>query len=226
MKKIAIVLAGGKGTRMELETPKQFLELGDIPVLIRTVNRFFSYVDKVIIATNKDYVNKTNQLLEKYNIDKNKVIIVIGGESRFESLTNAIQKAYEIDNESIVITHDAARPFVSARIIEENLDKIKDYDAVTTSIPTIDTIVVMKDNIEKEVPNREFLYLDQGPQTLRAKQFVNISNKAENCIEIGRLYLANKLKVGLVIGDRLNFKITNQIDLEFAEFLIEKGRVL
>lgn len=225
---IAGLLAGGKGIRMNLKTPKQFLKIGNIPILIRTLNKFLPNVDKVIIATNKDYINKTNYLLKKYNIDKNKIVIVIGGENRFESLINVIKKAYEIDKKSIIITHDVARPFVSQKIIKDNLEAIKNYDAVTTSISTIDTVIIAENGIEKDVPNREFIYLDQGPQTVKTKQFVNLLNKVDkkSCIEIGKMYLSCKLKVGIVDGDRLNFKITNQFDLEFAKYLLERGKVI
>lgn len=217
---IAGILAGGKGNRMNLSLPKQFIEIDGIPILVRTINRFLPHVDKVIVATNKDYMKQTETMLK----DIDKVVLVTGGNERFDSLLNVVNKAYEIDKDSIVMIHDAARPFISDRIIKEHIEKIKDYDALTTSIPTIDTIVVVENGMEKEVPNRELMYLDQGVQTIKAKQFLKLK-RVDNCIEVGKLYLANNLKVGVVIGDRLNFKITNQIDLEFAKYLVEKGIV-
>lgn len=225
---IAGLLAGGKGTRMNLKTPKQFLKLGGIPIIIKTIEKFSPYVDKIVVATNVEYINKTRLLLKKYKLENNKIILVPGGETRFKSVINVIQKAYEIDKGSVVITHDVARPFVSKKIIKDNLLEIKKYDAITTSIPTIDTIVVMDNGLEKEVPNRDYLYLDQGPQTVRAKQFIEILKKtnADICIEIGKLYLLNKLKVKIVPGERINFKITNKIDFEFAEYLIKGDKKL
>lgn len=215
---IAGILAGGKGSRMNSSLPKQFIKIDDIPILIRTINKFLPYVDKVIVATNEDYLKETKIMLK----DIDKAIIILGGKERFNSLINIVNKAYEIDKNSIVMIHDAARPFIPDRVIKEHIEKIKDYDALTTSIPTIDTIVVVENGIEKEVPNREIMYLDQGVQTIKSKQFIKLK-MIDNCIEVGRLYLANKLKVGVIMGDRLNFKITNQIDLEFSEYLIEKG---
>ena len=144
------ILAGGSGSRMETATmPKQFIRVCDVPIFIRTLRTFLAVpqIDKVIVSTNPDWEYKYNELMDEFNIDKDRVVLVKGGETRFLSLVNVSKKAYELDpsNDSIIITHDCARMFVSKRIIEDNLNDIKDYDMVTTSIPVIDTILQSDD---------------------------------------------------------------------------------
>lgn len=221
---IAGLLAGGIGSRMNNPIPKQFIKICNVPILIRTINKFINLVDKVVIATNKDYFNETINLLNEYKLDKNKIEVIIGGTDRFSSLTNIVKKAYEIDNESIVISDDIVRPFVSERIIKDNIDKINEFDAVITIIPVIDAIAQVRNGIEVNVPNKSEMFLDQSPQTFRSKQFLDLLDD-DVYIEIGKLYLKNNLKVGTVEGDRYNFKITNDIDLSISEYLVKKGKV-
>lgn len=228
------ILAGGKGLRMNNPNlPKQFVKINDTPIIIITLKKFLEIknIEKIIVAINKDWTEYFNNLLKEYKINNDKIIIINGGNSRFESLVNITKKAYDLDKNSIIISHDCARPFVSKKIILENIKMIKKYDAVTTSIPTIDTIIVSEDNEKSiDVPDRQTLYLDQGPQTFYTKQFMelykNISTiQMSKYIEIGKLYLDNSLKVGIVEGERTNFKITTNIDLKYAEFLLKEGLI-
>lgn len=230
------ILAGGTGSRMETATmPKQFIRVCDIPILIRTLNTFLSVpdIDKIIISTNPDWQQLYIDLMDEFNIDKDRVVLVEGGETRFLSLVNVTKKAYEIDssNETIIITHDCARMFVSKRIIEDNLKMIQEYDMITTSIPVIDTILQSDDGKSSSVvPDRSKLWADQGPQTFRVAKFLRYvemipERDVENYIEAGKVYLSHNRKIGIVKGERFNFKVTNDIDLQYAEFLLKGGFV-
>lgn len=230
------ILAGGSGSRMETATmPKQFIRVCDVPIFIRTLRTFLAVpqIDKVIVSTNPDWEYKYNELMDEFNIDKDRVVLVKGGETRFLSLVNVSKKAYELDlsNDSIIITHDCARMFVSKRIIEDNLNDIKDYDMVTTSIPVIDTILQSDDGKSSSVvPDRSKLWADQGPQTYRVAKFLKyVSMIPEgdimDYIEAGKVYLSHNRKIGIIKGERFNFKVTNDIDLQYAEFLIKGGFV-
>ena len=228
------ILAGGSGSRMETATmPKQFIRVCDVPIFIRTLRTFLAVpqIDKVIVSTNPDWEYKYNELMDEFNIDKDRVVLVKGGETRFLSLVNVSKKAFELDpsNDSIIITHDCARMFVSKRIIEDNLNDIKDYDMVTTSIPVIDTILQSDDGKSSSVvPDRSKLWADQGPQTYRVAKFLKyVSMIPEgdimDYIEAGKVYLSHNRKIGIIKGERFNFKVTNDIDLQYAEFLIKGG---
>lgn len=230
---IAGILAGGTGTRMCKSVPKQFLELCNIPIIIRVINTFLNNknIDYTVIAMNSDWIDYSYNLFHEWNIDFNKFCIIQGGSTRFESLYNISKKAYDINSNSIVISHDCARVFVSDEIINNNFKLIKNYDCTTTSIPTIDTIIVSSDGLTSDsVPDRKTIYLDQGPQTYRAKKFLEIadslsSEKRSEYMEIGKMYIDNNLKVGIVQGDRTNFKMTTDFDMKYGEFLILRGVV-
>lgn len=230
------ILAGGSGSRMETATmPKQFLRVCGVPIFIRTLKTFLSVtkIDKVIVSTNPEWEQTYVDLMDEFNIDKEKVVLVKGGETRFLSLVNVTKKANELDpsSEAIIITHDCARLFVSSRIIEDNLTSVKDYDMVTTSIPVIDTILQSDDGKSSSVvPDRSKLWADQGPQTYRVSKFlkyVDMIPEADipSYIEAGKVYLSHNRKIGIVKGERFNFKVTNDIDLQYAEFLLKGGFV-
>ncbi len=228
------ILAGGTGSRMEnADIPKQFIKICNVPVFIRTVKTFLSVkrIDKVVISINTDWESMYTDLLKQYDIDLDRIILTPGGDTRFKSLVNITRKIIELfpNDDSIIVSHDCARVFVSNRIIEENIDTLENFDMVTTSIPTIDTMLFSDNGIIcSTLPDRTKLWNDQGPQTYRAKTFIKYVDMIppadiESYIEASKLYLSHDRKVGIVKGDRFNFKITNDIDLRYAEFLIKGG---
>lgn len=228
---IAGILAGGIGTRMGKNVPKQFLSLNNIPIIIRVIKTFLNNknINSIIVAMNSEWIEYCNTLLTNWNISQKNIYIIEGGNSRFESLYNITKKAYELDNTSIVISHDCARVFVSDEIINNNLKLIKKYDCTTTSVSAIDTIIVSKNGkTSDKVPNRDTIFLDQGPQAYRSGQFLNIFDSLTNderlkYMEAGKLFLDKNLKVGIVPGERINFKMTTEFDMKYGEFLISEG---
>lgn len=230
------ILSGGSGTRMEnAKVPKQFLNIAGVPLFIRTLRIFLSepQIDKVIIAINKDWEETYNQLMIQHHVDTERVELTPGGSFRFESLLHVVELANCIskDRNSIIVTHDGARPFCTRRIIEENITMLKRCRITTTSIPVIDTILASDDgHFSSMVPDRSKLWYDQGPQSFYVTEFLEYANSISDIdrgkyMEAGKLYLDNGCSVGIVKGERQNFKITNDIDLKYAEFLIESGEV-
>ena len=227
------VLSGGTGSRMEkAKMPKQFLPVGGVPVFVRTVKTFLSVTETVFVSVNMDYADLYEKYRNDFSLDKEKVIFVPGGDSRFTSLINLVRAAKEYDEgDNFIITHDCARLFVSCDIIKNNIKALKEYDMVTTAIPVIDTVICSQDGkTEKYVPKRSELWSDQGPQSFRINSFIEYLEKIpkdrySEYIEAGKLFSENGKKIGIAMGDRYNFKITNDIDLEYAEFLLKKGYV-
>ena len=228
------LLAGGVGSRMETAImPKQFIRICGVPVFIRSLRTLLSIkeIDKVVISMNMEWEQEYLTLIKEFNINEKRVLLTPGGDSRFTSLINIAKAAAEIADapDSPIVTHDCARIFVSERIIRDNLAMISDYDMVTTSLPTIDTMLFSEDGkCCATVPDRTKLFADQGPQTFRLDRFLRYvsmipENDIPNYIEAGKVYLSHNRKVGIVRGDRFNFKVTNDIDLQYATFLIEKG---
>ncbi len=230
------ILAGGTGSRMENAVlPKQFIEVSGVPILIRTLRTFLSVnaIDKVVMSMNTEWENKYHELLDAYGIDRNRVILVPGGETRFTSMINVVRGAKAVDdgNHSVIITHDCARLFVSKQIIEENIAAMEEFSIVTTSLPVIDTVLSSDDGrCASSVPDRSKLFNDQGPQTFFIDTFLDFvaqlpEERFPEFIEAGKLYLEHDEKIGIIKGNRYNFKITNDFDLKYAEFLLREGYV-
>lgn len=231
------ILAGGIGSRMESKVPKQFLKIADVPIVVRTVRTFLASpnIDKVILAMNPQWMDYCKDMLTEYGVDISKIIIITGGATRFLSMVNIVDAAIEdlggtpTENDFLCV-HDCARPFVSQRIVEDNFTMVKEYDMVTTSLPTIDTVLIAEDGKESTcVPERSTVFCDQGPQTFNIKQFKDIQVKltqaeTDSYMEAGRMYLEKGFHVGIVTGDRMNFKITTEFDMVLAELLLREEK--
>ena len=143
----AEILAGGVGKRMgNTDMPKQFLMLGNKPIIIHTVEQFLLVpeIAKVLIGCPKDWMGYMSDLVLKYIGTNEKIIIIEGGKDRNGTIMNGckyIEDTLGLAEKDVIITHDAVRPFVDYRIIEDNIKCVKKYDAVDTIIPAADTIV-------------------------------------------------------------------------------------
>ena len=227
------ILAGGKGTRMgKTELPKQFLTLGNKPIIIHTVEQFLisSDVDQIIIAVPCDWVNYTENIIGKY-YKKEKIKIIEGGSSRNETIMaicKYISENNKVTDNDILITHDAVRPFITQRIIKENIEYANKYDAVDTVIPAYDTIVEAKDNnIISNIPIRDYMYQGQTPQSFKVKELMNTYNELKDeerniLTDAAKIYVLKNKKVKLVMGESYNMKITTQYDLKLANLMIDK----
>lgn len=229
------ILAGGIGSRMgNVPLPKQFLELDSKPILVHTLEKFLltKEFDKVYIATPQKWVAHTKDTLMKHNINDNRIEIIAGGKDRNESIMNIISSIDEkkkITNEDVIITHDAVRPFLTRRIIKENIDKVLLYGAVDTVISATDTIITSEDgeNIES-VPVRSNMYQGQTPQSfninLLRQYYNNLSEQDKNNLtDACKILVVSNQKVKLVYGELYNIKITTPYDLKVANSIIKGG---
>ncbi len=232
------ILAGGIGSRMESSVPKQFLKIGDTPIVVRTLNTFLSEkcVDKVILAMNPQWEDYCRNMLEEYGVDTSRVEIIHGGTTRFLSMVNIVRKSMELlgkdlTESDMMLIHDCARPFVSSRIINDNFEIANEYNMVTTSVPTIDTVLIAEDGKQSTVvPNRDTVFLDQGPQTFKIKEFNDLfetltQEEIDAYMEAGRMYLEHNKSVGIVKGERTNFKITTEFDMLLGNMMIQDGQI-
>lgn len=227
------ILAGGKGTRMgNVPMPKQFLLLNEKPILIHTVEKFIlnPRIEKIIIATPKDWVNYTEDILKKYHIESSRIVIVTGGTERNETIMNVIQHIEEVHGlreDDILVTHDAVRPFLTHRIIEDNIDMGIKYGAVDTVINAIDTIVKSDDgNFITDIPRREMMYQGQTPQTFNINKlkelYSNLSVEEKNILtDACKIFTIKGEKVKLVKGELFNIKVTTPYDLNVANSIIK-----
>ena len=131
----AVVVAGGIGTRMgNIEKPKQFLDLGSKPVIIHTIEKFVLHpgFEKVIVLTPRAWVGYTQDIVRKYIPGAEHVVVISGGDTRNETIMNSIryiEAEGKLDDETVIITHDSVRPFLTHRIIEENIAAALKYGA-------------------------------------------------------------------------------------------------
>lgn len=228
----AVVLAGGIGLRMgNMEKPKQYIELGNKPIIIHTIEKLYAYPDfeKVIVMCPEQWIQHTENLIQKYMNSQENIVVVAGGSTRNETILNAInyiEEHYGLDDETIIVTHDAVRPFLTHRIIEENIMAAKQYHACDTVIPATDTIVVSKDNKSiHEIPDRAMMYQGQTPQSFRAKMlrelYQSLSEEEKDILtDAAKICVMKGKHVELVRGEVFNIKITYPYDLEVAKSLI------
>lgn len=230
---IAVILAGGTGNRMGIvDKPKQFIDLYGKPIIVHTLETFDNHleVDYIAIVCLKEWIDDLKIFIRKYEIDKVRWIIE-GGQTRQESIYNAIKTlSNECSDDDILVIHDSVRPLVSHKIISNNISAAKEYGAVDTVIPSADTIVKSGDgnNID-EIPNRSELFLGQTPQSfklslIREAHENAISMKIVNSTDDCQLILAIGHKVKLVMGEKLNFKVTSFDDLLLLKSIVKLGK--
>lgn len=228
----AAILAGGVGTRMQsAEKPKQFLEVGGKPIIIHTIEKFISIENftKILVLTPEDWVDYTRDLIENYMGTDSGVLVLPGGADRNETLMCAlayIEEHYKVDADTILVTHDAVRPFVTERIIRENMEAAGRYGACGTAIPATDTIVQSRDGkYMHSIPDRSCMYQQQTPQTFRVtllKETYALLNEEErkSLTDACKILVLKGVPVYMVMGDSCNIKITYPEDLLLSEVLV------
>ena len=229
------ILAGGIGKRMDMANgmPKQFLMLGDKPIIIHTIEKFLlcQKIDKVFVGVHEDWITYMNDIVNKYIENKDKVRIVSGGKDRngtIMNVANAIEEEFGKSDEHIIVTHDAVRPFITLRIIEENIDTAIKYDACDTVIPATDTIVVSQDDDKiSDIPNRKNMYQGQTPQSFKIsllkKLYADLTdNEKEILTDACKICVVRNIPVKLVLGETSNMKITTISDYKIAQALLKE----
>ena len=228
----AAVMAGGIGTRMgNVEKPKQFMEIGGKPIIIHTIEKFAMYpeFDAVIVLSPKQWINHTKDLVRKYIPASENVQVIEGGASRNDTVMNAIryiEENHALDEDTVLVTHDSVRPFVSHRIIRENIELGLKYLATDTVIPAVDTIVESQDGaVLSAIPDRSKMYQGQTPQTFKAKKlkevFLSLTEEEKAILtDACKIMVLKGYDVHMIQGEVCNIKITYPYDLKVAEALL------
>lgn len=222
-KNIAIILAAGQGKRMNSSVPKQYLMLGNKPILFYAIQAFeyAACIDEIILVVGHDQINYcTQEIVNKYNFQKVKKIIS-GGKERYDSVYCGIKEAVDADN---IFIHDGARPFVSEKNIEDALKCVRKYDACVLGVPVKDTIkIVDKDNTIHQTPDRAYVWAIQTPQVFKKDIILEaydklstskVSNITDDAMVVEQML---GLKVKVVEGSYENIKITTPDDLKVGE---------
>lgn len=225
MKKIgAVILAAGKGSRMQSDCPKQFMEVRNRPVLYYSLNVFSkcNKIDEIVLVTGKDSIAYCkNEIVEKYGIKKVSCIVE-GGSERYWSVYNGLQYLKDTD---YVLIHDSARPCVTEDMLLRSIDEVMICNACTLGVPVKDTIkMVDEKGMGIETPKREMLWQIQTPQTFSTNMLISAYEKMkrDNITDITDDTMIMERFGGLhskvILGDYCNIKITTPEDL----FMVEK----
>lgn len=230
----AAILAGGIGSRMtKTEKPKQFLDLGSKPIIIHTIEKFHinSKFEKIIVLTPKEWVNYTESLIHKYILDNDNIVVIPGGKVRNDTIMASIdyiEENFDVSDDDIIVTHDSVRPFVTHRIVEENIKAAYKHDACDTVIPATDTIVESMDGKAiSNIPNRNFMYQGQTPQSFKVNKLKALYNdltdeEKDILTDACKIFVIKGENVALVEGDVTNIKITYNYDLRVANSILNE----
>jgi len=225
MKVSVIIVSAGKSTRMG-GVNKQFLVVGKLPVLIRSILAFdaLDEVFEIIIVTNSDNFSAVSDLTSKYNFNKN-IILTIGGESRQQSVFNGFEKV-SVSCDFVAI-HDGARPLVTSQSIKNAFENAEKYGASTLGVPVKDTIKTVQDGFICNTLDRNSLFITQTPQVfetkLYQKGFENALEKGLDFTDDCQLIEAIGTKVFMTNGDYSNIKITTPDDVKLANMFLMEG---
>jgi len=215
IKKYAIIVAGGSGNRMKSSIPKQFIEVGGLPILMHTLKRFKeadSTIELILVLPESQF-EFWNDLCKKYQTVPHQ--LVKGGITRFQSGLNGLQA---IDNEGLVAIHDGVRPFVSVEIINESFSVAAEKGTAVVSVPCKDSVRVNGLAID-----RSTVRLIQTPQTFQ----ISLIKKAFETEELISFTDDSSVAehagfaINLIEGNYENIKITTPEDLLWAEVILK-----
>ncbi len=226
------VLAGGVGSRMGNYTiPKQFLTINDKPIIAHVVEKFLIHneVDLVIVGINPAWYQHMLDIQKKFLSQFPNLVVVKGGSDRNETIDAVIKEArrHSQDEKDIIVTHDAVRPFVTLKMISDNIEAARTYGVCDTVIPATDTIVYSEngDHIT-DIPVRSKMYQGQTPQSFRISLFEEVyRSMSEEELKIVtdacKMFMLKGHKVQLVEGHVSNIKITYPYDYKVAQIMME-----
>jgi 2-C-methyl-D-erythritol 4-phosphate cytidylyltransferase len=225
MKNVAVIVGGGMGKRFKGEVPKQFLPLGEKPIIFHTIEVFqrsFS-IDSILVVVPEEWIKRCTEQIKIYAFDKVQRVIA-GGETRQLSCWQALQYLKD-DPPLVVVVHDAGRPLVSATMIEVAVKE--GYEGMTFGLCERDTIVECSNGEITKILPREQVYHIQTPQSFPFCILWDSHCKAlkagiKEFSDDAGLVMRAGYTVKVIEGDPRNIKITGPVDLQFAEYLLQQ----
>lgn len=221
MSNIAVIFAGGVGTRMHSkDRPKQFLNMHGKPIIIHTLENFENHneIDCIVIACIESWIPYLDQLVKDYQLKKVKCIVP-GGKNGQMSIYNALCAAEKISESvlDIVLIHDGVRPIISADLITRNIESVKRFGSAITTAPVHETIIFEDVNASNKVLDRTKLLYARAPQSFYLEQIITLHRKAQkegltDFIDSCSLMQHYNKELYFVEGSVNNIKITTPMD--------------
>lgn len=222
-KEYALIVAGGKGTRIRSDKPKQFLSLNGTPVLMHTILAFYKYSQsiEIVVVLPNDQIETWRELCIEHNFTT-PLTIHSGGESRFQSVKRGLEKM----KEGLVAIHDGVRPLVSQEIIAASFRNAAKNNASVAAVPLKESIRMMEDNSTKALDRTRFRLI-QTPQTFNVEMIRQAYEVEEDPTLTDDASVAEKAghRISLFDGSYDNIKITTMEDLVIAEGLLARAGI-
>ena len=216
MKKYAIIVAGGMGSRMKVNMPKQFLHLKNKPILFYTLDTFLKSFEElqIILVLPQDYIEAGQEIINEY-FNKDRIKITVGGGTRFQSVKNGLQL---IKEDSIIFVHDGVRCLLSVDLIHRCYQSAVEFGSAIPVINSKDSVRLVLEQ-GNEALERDRVKLVQTPQTFQSKILLPAFgvDYQDKFTDEATVVEAFGMKVHLVVGEEQNIKITQPIDLLLAE---------
>jgi 2-C-methyl-D-erythritol 4-phosphate cytidylyltransferase len=220
-----VIVAGGQGTRMGMALPKQFLPLGDKPILYHTILAFVSALPeaKIVLVLPEHDISKLQMVLQHFE-ERIDITVVSGGATRYESVKNGLQG---LPKSSIILVHDGVRPFVSKDLINRCITEAKQNGTAVPAINVVDSVRVINANGSTPI-NRDLLRIVQTPQTFKGDILLAAFEQAyhPSFTDEATVVEAIDYKISMVDGEKNNIKITTPEDLLMAEMILKSQKTL
>ena len=230
---IAVIFAGGSGTRMNTKSrPKQFLDLICKPIIIYTIELFDNHpdIDGIVVVCLESWIPFLQKMLKKFEISK-VVRVIPGGVSGQDSIFKGLCAAEEYakdqkDEDVIVLIHDGVRPLITEETITDNINKVKECGSCITTVPAIETVIVDRHDGSLEIPKRSDCMMARAPQSFYLRDIIGAHRKSQqegktDFIDSCSMMSHYGYKLGLVQGPMENIKITTPTDYFVLRAMVE-----
>lgn len=226
---ILLLLAGGVGQRAQSAVPKQFVLVNSIPIIVHTLKKFQTsqLIDAICVVSHPDWQNEIWEYRTTYKLDKIKWVVP-GGTTGLESVLHGTQMLKDQDQNSLILIHDAVRPFITQRAIEDNIRVANEYGVALTSVPCVETLVKVDESgkSEKQI-ERDGLMRVMTPQTFRLDilfdLFKDVDVVNSPYPSTFALYMSKGNPVYCSYGSERNIKITYPEDIDYLKNLFENN---
>ena len=217
MQKVALIVAGGKGERMNADIPKQFLLLNGTPILMHTLKQF-SHFEEIVLVLPHSQFDYWQELCITYNFTQ-KYTLVPGGTTRYYSVKNGLEK---IDENSVIAIHDGVRPLISTKLIDSLITETKSGVGIIPIIPVKDSIRKVKGENSVHL-DRSNLYKVQTPQCFLSTDIKEAYTQefSDTFTDDASVFEANGGKINTLLGEEKNLKVTTREDLTIANEFIQ-----
>jgi len=219
---VALIVAGGSGKRMQSETPKQFIEIAGLPVLMHTIKAFVSYTPdiRILVVLPENHIASWRKLISDFSFTINHTCVE-GGRTRFQSVKNGLEYVTDRD---VVAIHDGVRPLVSQNLISASYQVASEKGNAVAAVPLKDSIREILDSGENAAVGRNRFRIIQTPQTFQGriiKKAYEVEEKPLFTDDASVVEFSGE-KINLIEGNPVNVKITTSEDLDYARSFLEK----